>query len=64
MATEALLLMGDHRKASFHTLIVLRGSVVIALESVSPAKPSRSMLAPRAVRILNARSRLKSKMDF
>ena len=33
MATEALLLMGDHRKASSHTLIVLRG-YSIALEHV------------------------------
>lgn len=63
MATEALWFMGDHREASSHTLIAPRGSVAIALESVSPAKPSKNLLAARAVRRLNARSKLKSKIS-
>lgn len=63
MATEALWFMGDHRGENLHTLIALRGSVATTLGRVSPAKPSKNILAPRAVRIVNARSKLKHRMN-
>jgi len=64
VGTEALFFIMGHKKTSSPTLTVFRSAVVIALKGISPAKPSRTTLPPRMVRMLKKRSKLKSKMGF